>query len=160
MQRLFCGLAALPFLASVALAGQPVTLNDPQIGWRHRRCGWDVRRPQLFPGNPGAASRLTVCCCFFSTKPTAPTRGRSSSMKSPVPCSACYLNNTGTENLVVQAAFGPISAQVTSADTRVLESWRIPPPVTAASRIPGLASGTPNLCGAVGATTYSIVSRV
>jgi hypothetical protein len=31
MKKLLVGLAALPFLASVAIAGQPVSLNDTQM---------------------------------------------------------------------------------------------------------------------------------
>jgi hypothetical protein len=31
MKKFFCGLATLPFLAGVALAGQPVPLNDGQM---------------------------------------------------------------------------------------------------------------------------------
>ncbi len=159
MQRLFCGLAALPFLASVALAGQPVTLNDPQLDGVTAGAAGTSGGLSFSPATPAPEPSYGLLLFFFNETDRTNT---GTVIVNEIPgalLGVLFEQHRDRESGCTGGVRADL-AQVTSADTRVLESWRIPPPVTAASRIPGLASGTPNLCGAVGATTYSIVSRV
>jgi len=110
MQRLFCGLAALPFLASVALAGQPVMLNDPQMDGVTAGAAGTSGGLSFSPATPAPEPSYGLLLFFFNETDRTNT-GTVIVNESPVPCAACYLNNTGTENLVVQAAFGPIAAK-------------------------------------------------
>jgi len=91
MKKVLCGLAALPFLAVVALAGQPVPLNDRQMD--KVTAGFDFAEADI--QNLGsvwvAADKPSIPCfftsCFISVQGT------------PFP--------SGVRSLQVNAQFGP-----------------------------------------------------
>jgi hypothetical protein len=106
MRRLISGLAALPFLAGVAPAAQPVPLNDPQMDVVTAGAAETSGGLTFLPATPTLQPSYGLLLFFFNETDRTNT-GTVIVNESPVPCTACYLNNTGTENLVVQAAFGP-----------------------------------------------------
>lgn len=73
MKKLLCGLAALPFLASVALAGQPVALTDNQMDTV--TAGFDFAEVDLSD---------TSATMILINQPALPK------------CTSCYLQITGT----------------------------------------------------------------
>jgi hypothetical protein len=86
MKSVLYGLAALPFLASVALAGQPMQLTDKQMD--NVTAGFEFNIIEVSNTSWIQAVAYPI------------TAG------APVPCSACYLTITSPA-LNVQAAFGP-----------------------------------------------------
>ena len=108
MKNLLSGLAALPFLASVALAAKPVPLNELQMDGVTAGAVETSGGLTLSLATPAPQPSYGLLLFFFNETDRTNT-GTVIVNESPVPCAACYLNNTGTENLVVQAAFGPIS---------------------------------------------------
>jgi len=84
MRQLLFGLAALPFLASAAFAGQPVPLNDSQLD-----------------GVTAGAVFL-----FALTETDITNSGSIMVNIDPIPCNACFLN-IQHEAFTLQAQFGP-----------------------------------------------------
>lgn len=90
MKKLLCGVAALPFLAGVALAGEPMQLNDGQMD------------------NVTAGFDLSV----IEKSNTSWTQVSIYETGTLLPCNQCYLVIGGAGNAVsrafsIQSAFGP-----------------------------------------------------
>jgi len=83
MKTLLCGLAALPFLAGVALAGQPVQLSDNQMD--KVSAGFDLRRTEI------SNTSWTQISIYDGAL---------------TPCSACYLTIV-SRPFSIESAFGP-----------------------------------------------------
>jgi hypothetical protein len=83
MKKLFYGLAALPFVAGLALAGEPMQLNDKQMD--KVTAGFDLNEIDI-------SNTSWTQVSIYST--------------SLVPCSLCYLDIV-TRPFSVEAAFGP-----------------------------------------------------
>src|SRR5271166_1174837 len=104
MRRLLSGLAALPFLAGIALAAQPVPLNDMQMD--SVTAGAVIETSgglTLAPAN-GAGLGPQVFVFHFTENDVSNT----STVRVNIdpPCSTCYLNIIN-EAFTVQAQFGP-----------------------------------------------------
>jgi hypothetical protein len=82
MKRLICGLAALPFLAGVALAAEPVQLNDKQMD--KVTAGFSFRETDI-------SNTSWTQVSLYSSALT--------------PCSLCYLT-IDSGPLQVESAFG------------------------------------------------------
>jgi len=83
MKKLLFGLAALPFVAAVALADQPVQLSDNQMD--KLTAGFDLRRTEI--------SNTSWTQISIYAGPLTP-------------CAACYLTIT-SRPFSVESAFGP-----------------------------------------------------
>jgi hypothetical protein len=83
MRKLLCGLAALPFLASVALADQPVQLSDKQMD--KVTAGFDLRKTEI---SNTSWTQISIYAGALT------------------PCSACYLSIL-SRPFSVESAFGP-----------------------------------------------------
>jgi hypothetical protein len=67
MKKLFIGLAAVPFLAGVAMAGQPTPLSDSAMD--QVTAGYEYSYQFIPPStasSPGAAAVCTASCILFS----------------------------------------------------------------------------------------------
>jgi hypothetical protein len=107
MQRLLSGLASLPLLAGVALAAQPVPLNDAQmdaISAGAETSGGLTLAPAI-----GAGLGVPSNFLFFVNETGVQNTGTVIVSESPVTCTTCYLRNVGSENFIVSAQFGPIA---------------------------------------------------
>ena len=90
MKKLLCGLTALPFLAGIALAGEPMQLNDKQMD--KVTAGFDLS--------------------VIETSNTSWTQISIYETGKLLPCNQCYLVIGGLGNPVsrafsVESAFGP-----------------------------------------------------
>jgi hypothetical protein len=108
MQRLLSGLGSLPLVAGVALAGQPVALNDAQMdaisaGQVVETSGGLTLAPAI-----GAGLGVPSNFLFFVNETRALNAGTVTVSESPVPCGGCFLSNIGSENLFISAQFGPV----------------------------------------------------
>jgi hypothetical protein len=83
MKKLLCGLAALPFLTSVALAGQPTPLSDKQMDTV--TAGWDLYEVDC--------SNTSVVVVSVYQRPS-----------NSIGCPGCYLN-INSSAISVAAAF-------------------------------------------------------
>ena len=108
MQKLLTGLASLPLLAGVALAAQPVPLNDAQLdsisaGQVAETSGGLTLAPAVGAGLPVPSNFLFVVneTAVFNT-------GTVIVSESPVSCPTCFISNRGNENLFISASFGPL----------------------------------------------------
>lgn len=94
MKRILAGLAVLPFLAGVALAGQPVPLSDQQMD--KVSAGFDFAELDVH--------NLGTVLVAIDIAPVLPAG---------TPCSACFLDIRGTafpsgvSSFQLQAMFGP-----------------------------------------------------
>jgi hypothetical protein len=105
MQRLLSGLASLPLLAGVALAAQPLPLNDAQmdaVSAAAETSGGLTLSPAIGVGL-GVPSNFL----FFVNETQVTNSGTVIVSESPVTCATCYLSNIGSENLIISAQFGP-----------------------------------------------------
>ncbi|HEY2531206.1 MAG TPA: hypothetical protein VGJ20_25275 [Xanthobacteraceae bacterium] len=107
MTRLLFGLAALPFVTTVALAAQPVALNDVQMdavvaGQVSETSGDLTLAPAL--GGSGLGPQVFV----FSLTETDVSNTSTVRVNADPVCTTCYLNITNGA-LVVQAQIGPTS---------------------------------------------------
>jgi hypothetical protein len=108
MRRLLSGVASLPLLAGVALAAQPVPLNDAQMdaisaGQVIETSGGLTLAPAI-----GAGLRVPSNFLFFVNETNVQNAGTVIVSESPVACTGCYLRNIGSENLFISAQFGPV----------------------------------------------------
>lgn len=106
MQRFLSGLAVLPFLAGVASARQPVALNDLQMDAVTAGAAETSGGLSLSPATPAPFPSFGLLLFFVNETETQNT-GTVIVNESPVPCPACFLK-AGPENLVIEAAFGPL----------------------------------------------------
>jgi hypothetical protein len=83
MRKLLCGLAALPFLAGVALADKPLQLSDKQMD--KVTAGFDLRRTEI---SNTSWTQISIYAGALT------------------PCSACYLSIV-SRPFSVESAFGP-----------------------------------------------------
>lgn len=108
MTRLLFGLAALPFVTTVALAAQPIALNDVQMdavvaGQVSETSGDLTLAPAL--GGSGLGPQVFV---FSLTETDVSNTSTVRVNVDPVACTTCYLNITNGA-LTVQAQIGPTS---------------------------------------------------
>jgi hypothetical protein len=105
MERLLSGLVALPFLAGMAMAAQPVALNDVQMDAVTAGAGTETSGElTLSPATGG--SGLGPKVFLFSLRETDVTNTSTVTVNIDPPCNTCYLN-INTEAFTVQAQFGP-----------------------------------------------------
>jgi hypothetical protein len=109
MQGLLFGLASLPLLAGVALAAQPVPLNDAQMdaisaGQVIATSGGLTLAPAV-----GAGLGVPSNFLFFVNEAGVQNTGTTIVSESPIACTTCFLRNVGSENFIVSAQFGPVA---------------------------------------------------
>jgi hypothetical protein len=105
MQRQLYGLAALPLLASVALAAQPLPLADLQMDIVTAGQAETSGGLSTSPASPVGMASFGLLL-FFVNETEVQNTGTVIVSVSGVSCPTCFLA-AGPENLVVQSAFGP-----------------------------------------------------
>lgn len=106
MHRSLFSLAILPFMAGIANAGHPTHLNDQQMDRVVAGTTETSGDLSLSPASPTTPPSYGLLL-FFLNETDVTNTGTVIVNESPVPCSSCYLN-IGQENLVIEAAFGPM----------------------------------------------------
>jgi hypothetical protein len=85
MTKLLYGVAALPFLAGVAFAGEPMQLSDKQMD--KVTAGFDLRETNI---SNTSWTQVSIYAGSLTT------------------CSLCYLSIANNPAFQVEAAFGPV----------------------------------------------------
>lgn len=110
MLRMLFGLSALTQMAGLCLAASPALLTDTQLDAVTAGAVQTSGGLTIFPATPAVQPSYGLLLFFLNETDVANT-GTVIVNVSPVNCPACYLNNTRTENLVIQAQFGPAASK-------------------------------------------------
>jgi hypothetical protein len=106
MRKLVYSLGILPFLSGPALAAHPVMLDDPQLDAVTAGATETSGGLSFAPTSPAPYPSYGLLLFVVNEADTTNT-GTVIVNQSPVPCANCYLA-VGPENLVIEAAFGPV----------------------------------------------------